>query len=456
VDAWNNLGVLYRDTGDVPEALASYVKAVALQPDVRNASQNFLLGLNYVRGGEEAAVCEAHASWGDHFASGLERLPARAGGRSSPGGRLTVGYVSPDLYLHSVSYFAEAPLRWHDPARVRVVVYSVTPRPDAKTALLREAVERAHGAGAWRDAAALTDDALAARVREDGVDVLVELTGHTAHNRLGVMARRPAPVQVTWIGYPNSTGLREVDYRLTDAECDPEDTSQTFVEELVRLPGCFLCYTPAADAPPVARLPALSSGFVTFGSFNALAKVTPAVRSLWARVLRAVPGSRLLVKAKPFVCDAIRGRFVQQMEQEGVDPARVDLLPQQALTRDHLASYSTMDVSLDTFPYAGTTTTCESLFMGVPCLTLGGKCHAHNVGVSLMKAVGLDEFVARSEDDYVRVAQEVAADLSGLGRLREGLRGAMLASPLCDAPRFVRGLEETYEALWARRDEGEE
>ncbi|KDD72190.1 hypothetical protein H632_c3724p0, partial [Helicosporidium sp. ATCC 50920] len=293
--------------------------------------------------------------------------------------------------------------------------------------------------------------ALARQIREDRVDILVELTGHTANNRLGTVVRRPAPVQVTWIGYPNSTGLREVDYRFTDGVCDPEDTLQTYSEELVRLRPCFLCYTPAIDAPPAAPSPALRDGFVTFGSFNALAKETPEVLAAWARILRRVPASRLILKNKPFACAAVQAQYWAFFESRGVARHRVDLLPLAAANADHLSQYALLDVSLDPWPYAGTTTTAESLFMGVPCLTRRGRCHAHNVGVSLLSVLGLArDWVARDDDEYVDMAVAWAARLPELARLREGLRERMLGSRLCDGPGFVRDLEDVYHGLWDR------
>lgn len=205
----------------------------------------------------------------------------------------------------------------------------------------------------WRDVASLTEAELAVMAREDRLDILVDLTGHTANNRLGTLAMRPAPVQVTWIGYPNSTGLQAVDYRLTDAVADPPDTTQSFVETLVRLPGCFLCYAPPRQAPDVAPLPAAANGFVTFGSFNNLAKVTEEVLALWGRVLAAVPGSRLLLKGKPFVCAVARREYQAVLRNAGLDPGRVDLIPMRASNADHLAAYGLVDIGLDPFPYAG-------------------------------------------------------------------------------------------------------
>jgi protein O-GlcNAc transferase len=265
------------------------------------------------------------------------------------------------------------------------------------------------------------------------------------------MARRPAPVQITWIGYPNSTGLEAIDYRLTDDTCDPVSTHQTFVEELVRLPGCFLCYTPPRDAPPVAPLPAAGRGFVTFGSFNALAKVTDAVLALWAAVLARVPGSRLVLKNKPFACGQARALWTARLAALGIEAWRVDLLPLAASNAEHLAQYALVDVSLDPFPYAGTTTTAETLFMGVPCISMRGGCHAHNVGASLLGAVGLAaDWVVDDEEAYVRRAVAAASDLPRLAALRAGMRQRVLDSPLCDGVAFVRGLEGVYGRLFER------
>ncbi|KAJ9513129.1 hypothetical protein QJQ45_029380 [Haematococcus lacustris] len=484
----------------VDGALASYSRCLELAPDSRNAGQNRLLALNYTYSGEEGSVCSAHAEWGKRFAGLFPPLPPIPAPqldltRDRP---LRVAYVSPDFFTHSVSYFAEAPLTHHltpkrhaasrllppqgsaaaaagagqqgpsspgpcpgeheaEPQVVQHVVYCCAPKHDSKTTRLRNAVEAA--GGTWREVTQLSEPDLARLVREDRIDILVELTGHTANNRLGTMAMQPAPIQATWIGYPNTTGLTSIQYRITDAICDPHDTSQVrvlarlavFVEELVRLPGCFLCYSPAQDAPPVAPGPAETAGFVTFGSFNNLAKITPLVLKLWAQILKTVPRSRLVLKNKPFACDTARAHVLTLLAAEGIESWRVDLLPLAASNAEHLATYSLMDISLDPFPYAGTTTTCESLYMGVPCLTLAGHCHAHNVGLSLLTAVGLAQgWVARSEDEYVRLAVQHAADVAGLVQLRGSLRQRMLSSPLCDGHTFVRQLEHEYRRMWHR------
>ncbi|GMP84294.1 hypothetical protein CsSME_00037874 [Camellia sinensis var. sinensis] len=366
---------------------------------------------------------------------------------------LVIGYVSPDYFTHSVSYFIEAPLVYHDYANYKVVVYSAVVKADAKTNRFRDKVLKK--GGIWRDIYGIDEKKVATMVREDKVDILVELTGHTANNKLGMMACRPAPVQVTWIGYPDTTGLPAIDYRITDALADPPDTRQKHVEELIRLPECFLCYTPSPEAGPICPTPALSNGFITFGSFNNLAKITPKVLQVWARILCAVPNSRLVVKCKPFCCDSVRQRFLSTLEQLGLESLRVDLLPLILLNHDHMQAYALMDISLDTFPYAGTTTTCESLYMGVPCVTMGGSVHAHNVGVSLLKTVGLGHLVAKNEDEYVQSALQLASDVTALSNLRMGLRDLMSKSPLCDGSKFILGLESIYRNMWSKYCKGD-
>ncbi|KAJ6425597.1 hypothetical protein OIU84_026216 [Salix udensis] len=451
-EAYNNLGVLYRDAGNISMAISAYEQCLEIDPDSRNAGQNRLLAMNYINEGHDDKLFEAHRDWGRRF---MRLYPQYTSwdNPKAPDRPIVIGYVSPDYFTHSVSYFIEAPLVYHEYANYKVVVYSAVVKPDAKTNRFREKVLKK--GGIWRDIYGIDEKKVAIMVREDKVDILVELTGHTANNKLGMMACRPAPVQVTWIGYPNTTGLPTIDYRITDSFTDPPDTKQKHVEELIRLPECFLCYIPSPEAGPVAPTPALSNGFITFGSFNNLAKITPKVLQVWARILCAVPNSRLVVKCKPFCCDSVRQRFLTMLEQLGLEPLRVDLLPLILLNHDHMQAYSLMDISLDTFPYAGTTTTCESLYMGVPCVTMAGAVHAHNVGVSLLSNVGLGHLVAKNEEEYVQLALQLASDIAALSKLRMSLRDLMSKSPVCDGPNFTLGLETTYRNIWHRYCKGD-
>lgn len=451
-EAYNNLGVLYRDAGNITMAINAYEQCLKIDPDSRNAGQNRLLAMNYINEGHDDKLFEAHRDWGRRF---MRLFPQYTSWENTkdPDRPLVIGYVSPDYFTHSVSYFIEAPLSCHDYSNYNVAVYSAVVKADAKTFRFRDKVLK--NGGIWRDIYGVDEKKVASMIREDKVDILVELTGHTANNKLGMMACRPAPVQVTWIGYPNTTGLPTIDYRITDSLADPPDTKQKHVEELIWLPECFLCYTPSPEAGPVCPTPALSNGFVTFGSFNNLAKITPKVLQVWARILCAVPNSRLVVKCKPFCCDSVRQRFLATLEQLGLESLRVDLLPLILLNHDHMQAYSLMDISLDTFPYAGTTTTCESLYMGVPCIAMAGSVHAHNVGVSLLTKVGLGHLIAKNEDEYVESALQLASDVNALSKLRMSLRELMSKSPVCDGPKFITGLESTYRSMWRRYCKGD-
>lgn len=451
-EAYNNLGVLYRDAGSISLAIDAYEQCLKIDPDSRNAGQNRLLAMNYINEGHDDKLFEAHRDWGKRFMR-LYSQYTSWDNTKDPERPLVIGYVSPDYFTHSVSYFIEAPLVYHDYLNYKVVVYSAVVKADAKTIRFREKVMKK--GGIWRDIYGIDEKKVAAMVREDKIDILVELTGHTANNKLGMMACQPAPVQVTWIGYPNTTGLPTIDYRITDSLADPPETKQKHVEELIRLPECFLCYTPSPEAGPVCPTPALTNGFITFGSFNNLAKITPKVLQVWARILCAVPNSRLVVKCKPFCCDSVRHRFLSTLEQLGLESLRVDLLPLILLNHDHMQAYSLMDISLDTFPYAGTTTTCESLYMGVPCVTMAGSVHAHNVGVSLLTKVGLKHLIAKNEDEYVQLALQLASDVTALANLRMSLRDLMSKSPVCDGQNFALGLESTYRNMWHRYCKGD-
>ncbi len=360
-----------------------------------------------------------------------------------PERRLKVGYVSADFRTHSVGYFLSAIFREHDPAAVEIFCYSGCADEDEQTSFFRSR------AAEWRSIIGMSDNDLVATVRQDRIDVLVDLSGHTNGNRLAVFAQRPAPVQVTWLGYPDTTGLAAMDYRLTDAIVDPPGVADSLSSErLIRLPDGFHCYTAPESAPHVAPLPAAELGVVTFGSFNNLVKVNGNVLDLWANLLKHVPGSRLLLKHRWLGFADMRVRMRDLFERRGVAHDRIELAGKLESTAEHLAAYGGVDIALDTFPYNGATTTCESLWMGVPVVTLAGDRHAARVGASLLTRVGLQDLVAESPEAYVEIAARLAADLPALSRLRAGLRGRVAASVLCDGARFTRQLEAAYRTMW--------
>jgi predicted SAM-dependent methyltransferase len=342
-----------------------------------------------------------------------------------------------------VAHFIEPVLAAHDRSKFHVFCYSNVSYPDEVTERFRSLCEE------WRDVAALTDSQVAERMRFDGIDVLIDLAGHTGGGRPYLLARKPAPVQVTWLGYPNTTGLAAVDYRLTDAWADPPGESDRFhTEKLVRLPAGFLCYQPPADSPEVAPPPAAKSGGVTFGSFNFLAKAMPAMVPLWARLLQALPEAKLLLKSYGLSAQSARTALHAQFAEQGIGADRLIVLEPEASASAHLARYGEVDIALDCFPYNGTTTTCEALWMGVPVITLAGQSHVARVGSSILARAGLADLVAQSPQQYLDKAIALARDSARRSELRKSLRSRLRASPLLDAAAFTRGLESAYRDMW--------
>jgi predicted O-linked N-acetylglucosamine transferase (SPINDLY family) len=303
----------------------------------------------------------------------------------------------------------------------------------------------------WREIGAVTDADAAELIRRDGIDILVDLAGHTFGNRLLLFARRPAPVQVTYLGYCDTTGMNAIDYRLTDALADPPGTTERLhTERLVRLPDCAWCFRPPEGAPPVSPPPFERTGGITFGCFSAIPKLTEEALRLWSRILLAVPRSRLLLKNVAFREVATQSRIRALLESAGIAADRIELLGPTPDIAGHLATYGHVDIALDTFPYHGTTTTCEALWMGVPVITLAESAHASRVGVSRLTHAGLPEFIAADQDDYARIAVQLAADTNRLADLRSHLRSRMAASPLMDAPRFAQNVEAAYREMWRK------
>jgi protein O-GlcNAc transferase len=357
--------------------------------------------------------------------------------------RLRIGYVSPDFKTHSVSYFIESLISSHDRRQFEVFCYAEVPNPDNKTDHLRKLAD------GWRSIVEMAMNDVVDCIRGDGIDILVDLTGHTANNRLQVFTKRPAPLQVTWLGYPNTTGLSAMDYRLIDAITDPEGPGDDLhSEQLVRMPNGFLCYTPDVEAPSVKVPPALSNGIVTFGSFNNLSKITSSTLSAWARILEATPNSRLLLKNFSLADAQTRQRYLALFAERGINTKRVEFLNYIPSKSGHLESYNRIDISLDTFPYNGTTTTCEALWMGVPVICLRGDRHAARVGASILTRVGQPDLIAETVDDYVAVAGALAKDQVRLTTLRRSLRPTMAASPLCDAQGFTLDVETAFKNMW--------
>ncbi len=446
---WNNLGCSLGDQGCVEEAIACYRKTLELDPRNHHAYSNLLLNVHYLDTAAPEEIFALHRDYQARFAWPEARyFPPSGPGEAER--RLRVGYVSTDFRRHSVAYFAEPLLEHHDPARVQYYCYADVPRPDAVTARFqRMAGER------WRDIRGFNEDRLERLVRADGIDILVDLGGHTAGSRVRAFSRRLAPVQATWLGYPDTTGLDAMDYRITDAESDPDGSTERWhSERLIRLEGGFLCFRPAAGSPAPALAPPLTAlGAITYGSFNNMAKMSPRVLALWAEILRRTPGARMALKNRALSEAPARARVIAAFAAHGIEERRILMSGAVESLEGHLNSYAQVDVALDSYPYHGTTTTCEALWMGVPVVTLTGKTHVSRVGASLLGRVGLGDCAAESEEQYIARAVSWASRESELAALRQQLRARLRASSLMDEPGFARRMEAAYRAMWRRHCE---
>eukprot|EP01127_Copromyxa_protea_P022173 TRINITY_DN7846_c0_g1_i1.p1 TRINITY_DN7846_c0_g1~~TRINITY_DN7846_c0_g1_i1.p1 ORF type:complete len:674 (+),score=75.64 TRINITY_DN7846_c0_g1_i1:115-2022(+) len=441
--AHNMMGTVCRDEGNSEKAILHFDKAYSLDPKLRGASHNKLLVMNDLPQLDNETIYRAHLDWGNSFSRSYDKLqlnPSR-----DPQKRLRIGYVSSDLFTHSVSYFAEVFFSHNDPDQVQVFVYYTGGTIDHTT-------ERLKGYNCiWRDLYYKDSLEAAYNIKEDQIDILVDLSGHSGANRLDIFAHKPAPIQISWVGYPNTTGLPEMDYRITDANADPIDTTQKFTEELLRLPGSFLCYTPPLGPPPVSQSPCVQNGYVTFGSFNNFAKINTVVLELWSQVLLSVPNSHLFLKCKPFSDEVIRNRVLDEIADYGIDKSRIHLVGHVQEVKNHLSLYSNIDIALDTFPYAGTTTTLESMLMGIPVVVLKGHNHAHNVGVSLLRSVpSITELIAETDQEFVSKAIALANDAERLVNTRKQLRNDLLSSRLCDRTAYMKNVMKMYRNVWEK------
>lgn len=441
-NAATSLGNALMRLGRPGDAIAAYRKALAAEPASGVAQSNLLHALHFDPSVSPAELADAHRRWGEQV---LVAAPKRARSRA-PHHPLRVGYVSADFRRHPVAFLFEPVLAAHDVDRFRIYCYSATEEADEFTARLRERC-------AWRDIAGLSDEQVCALVQSDEIDVLVDLSGHTAGNRLGVFAHAPAPVQLSWLGYFDTTGLPTMDYLVSDAYSTPPQSQPLFVEKLWCLPEVRFCYLAPDYAPPPAAAPCLKNGYVTFGSFNRLEKLNERVLRLWAAILAALPESRLLLKAKAFDDAGGRRAWLARFAAHGVTEERLILRGHS----DHpamLAEYAQIDVALDVFPFTGGLTTLEALWMGVPVVTLAGTTLLARQSASFLHAIGRDEWIAEDEQRYVEIASALARDCARLQTARAALRERMRSSPLCDAKRFCRQLEAAFAAMAAERAAG--
>lgn len=441
----NRLATLYCYIGKIVESEAAFQQAVACAPVMeqkRAYDMNRLFTIHYSPDLTPEQIADSHREWGEtyfphpvhvHF----QNIP-------EPQRRIRIGYVSPDLRMNAVLFFIQPVLASHDPAQVEIFCYANVTKTDHATEQLRN-----HHQVVWRDIVALDDMTACQLIRDDRIDILVDLTGHGGDNRLPLFGLRPAPVQVTWIGYPDTTGLPTMDYRITDAIVDPPGlTEHLHTEQLLRLPGCFLCYRPGAEFPDATGLPLLKNGSITFGTMNNFSKINDRMVDVWCEILRQVPESRLMMRYRGKEWQRINDELSARFAHNGIAAHRLILLGHASSVVAQLQAYHEMDIALDTFPYNGTTTTFESLYMGVPVVSLAGRSHVARVGASILATLGLGDLVAESEQEYVKKTVALARDHAGLNMMRATLRTKLMQSPLTDSITFTRQLEQCYREIW--------
>ncbi|OWK47277.1 TPR domain protein, putative component of TonB system [Fimbriiglobus ruber] len=433
-EAHSVLGNALLTGGQIEEGDACYRRAVELQPESSRALSAALHWRQYRPDVTLASLAADHAEWDARYGRPARTARPQTVHPSAANGRpLRVGFVSADFGRHPVGYFCVRALEALDPREVEVVCYSTSRRNDDLTARFKRAAAR------WYDAGPMSDDALAGQIAADGIDILFDLAGHTAANRLSVFARKPAPVQITWIGSEGTTGLSAMDFILADERLIPTGVDAHYREKVLRLPDVYVCYEPPAGAPAVGPLPVRSRGGVTFGSFNNPAKIHAGVVAVWASILRRVADSRLVLKYRCLGDHGTRDRYLKMFAEHGVGADRLEF-EDWSPHAEMLARYNTIDIALDPFPFVGGATTCEALWMGVPVITRPGETFAGRHSLSYLTAIGATETVARGLDDYVELAVGWAEDLDRLASVRADLRPRIEASPLCDGRQFAAQL----------------
>jgi predicted O-linked N-acetylglucosamine transferase (SPINDLY family) len=443
--AYTNLGTALHAQGLMDEGNEAYRVGAAMDPANGPLHENLLGCYNHTTRWPPQEMLAAHVAWAKRFAEASDPLPPAPNDRS-PDRKLRIGYVSPDLRRHSVTYFLLPLLEHRDRDGFDVVAFSNTEQPDEISDRLRGLCD------GWHDIRGMADDEVAALVRRERIDILIDLAGHTKGNRLPVFGRKPAPVQMTYLGYAGTTGLSRMDYRITDDLSDPPGmTDGYYTEKLIRLAAPFLCYRPPDEAPDVAPDPPVTrNGFVRFGSFNNSAKIGTETMALWSKLLAAVPQSRIVLKAKALGDTGAKRRIFDGFARHGIEQSRLELVESGQTLRDHLDAYKVIDVAIDTFPYNGTTTTCEALWMGVAVVSRVGQTHVARVGLSLLTTVSMAKLATESDDAFVAAAASLASDVGRLTDLRRTMRERVRQSPLCQAADFSRRLESALRETWRR------
>jgi len=442
-DVYNNLGQLFQSRGEIKNAIECFKSALKLNHTNIRYYSNLLLCLNYSIDIDKKTIFNECCNWEKLLDTNLTKY-SNYKDESKNKQNFKIGYVSSDFCIHPVGFFIEAVLANHS-NKFTTICYSGVTIPDKRTEKIKKLCNH------WFDISQMNDFEIAKLIYEHGIDILVDLTGHFAQNYLMVFAQKPAPVQAHYLGYPNTTGLSQIDYRITDKFADSSDSQAYFSEELIFMPGSFLCYTPPDEKCEILDLPALKNGYITFGSFNNISKINDYVIDVYSEILKAVPDSKLIIKSKSFADLSTVNIFKDLFKKHQISENRIDFLGFDSNISNHLDQYNSIDISLDTFPYNGTTTTCESLWMGVPTITMAGDIHASRVGVSILNSAGLVDFIAASKKHYVDIAVNLSNNLDFLQKLRKALRNIVNTSALTNGKNFIKNLEDAYMLMWNKK-----
>ena len=442
-EAYSNLGITRNELGRLNEAEEFFRKAIEIKPNYSNAHNNRNLCLNYSSLWSPLFIYQQHLEFEKQFGRSKVEHTLSPFFKKDSSERLRIGYVSADFKIHSVGFFFEPLLKNHNSHAVETFCYYNNTVVDTTTKRLMVACDH------WRSIFGISDQNVINLIKNDKIDILVDLSGHTAGNRLLVFTKKPAPVQVTWLGYPNTTGLSTIDYRLTDIIADPiGEADELHSETLLRLPNGFQCYQGNDDIRIDTKLPQKEDKQITFGSFNNLSKITPIVIKTWSKILHSVPTSRLVLKLQKLNNNT--SYYHDLFIQEGIDKERVKFYQPSPSIEEHLSLYNTIDIGLDPFPFNGATTTCEALWMGVPVITLLGDRHVGRVGASILTNIGLEDFIAHDINGYIELAVEMSSNLKYLMEIKTGLRKQMQNAPLSDGLSFAKDFEILYQDMWSK------
>ncbi|MBF0225549.1 MAG: tetratricopeptide repeat protein [Desulfobacterales bacterium] len=440
-EAYINLGNIYKEIGMIKESIDFYRQSLKINPSIYQAGNNILFAMMNEFYTEEEIYKES-TQWWKHNSKDQPKT-FKLKNTIEPFKKLKIGYVSPDFCRHSVSFFFLSLMSAHNKKDFEIFCYSNTKKTDEITEQIKSLSDH------FKSIVGISDDSASNMIYEDKIDILVDLTGHSAGNRLLIFTQKPAPLQVTWLGYPGTTGIPLIDFRFTDNIADPKgDADKYHSEKLIRLPKTFLSYLPLKQFPEISTPPVLLSNSITFGSFNNIAKLNLKVIETWAEILKKVPNSKLIIKNKPLADKYAQNYFLKLFSKHQIDNSRINLLPGNPSIFEHMAMYNKIDICLDPFPYNGTTTTCEALWMGVPVITLRGNRHSARVGASLLTSIGLTDLIADSIPEYISKSIELSYNIGMLKNLRASIRNKMQSSPLCNSELFAKCVEVEYRKMW--------